>query len=46
MTTPRGGSGGCGTQTSALAFGGGSPAITTTEEWTGTVDSTKTVTVS
>ena len=46
LATARNSLAGCGTQTLALAFGGG-PASTATEEWTGPgVGETKTVTVS
>jgi hypothetical protein len=48
MSTARNELGGCGTQASALAFGGGAPSLTgATEEWTGAGSPlTKTITVS
>jgi hypothetical protein len=47
LNTARSGLAGCGTQTAALAFGGGPPYTAATEEWTGAgVALTKTVTVS
>ena len=47
MNTARAGLGSCGTQTAALAFGGGLPITAATEEWTGAgVIVVKTITVS
>jgi hypothetical protein len=47
LTTARTGIGGSGTQTLALAFGGDTPGFSAaTEEWTGSVLQTKTITTS